>query len=183
MRRSVRLAGFDYSGPATYLVTLVTHGRIPLFGTITNAEMSLSPAGEIVQEEWLRSSELRRSILLDAFVVMPDHFHAIVTFLGGGMRPPVEIERGAHRGTPLHRPARSLGSLIAQFKASSTVRIRAIMPSLLNPQCARRPRRIWQRSFYESILRDAAAIERSRRYVELNQRRWKGTHRQDVIWG
>jgi REP element-mobilizing transposase RayT len=175
MRRSIRLAGFDYSGPATYLVTLVTQRRIPLFGTIANAEMSLSPAGKIVQEEWLLSSELRKSILLDACVVMPDHFHAIVTFLRGGMQPPVAIDRGGtHSSAPLNRPARSLGSLIAQFKASSTVRIRAIMPSLLNPQCARRPRRIWQRSFYESILRNAAAIERSRRYVELNPRRWAG---------
>ena len=80
MRRSIRLGGFDYAGPAAYLVTIATHLRQMLFGNVVNGEMTLSPAGLIVRTEWLRSAEIRTELILDSSVVMPNHFHAIVIF-------------------------------------------------------------------------------------------------------
>ena len=83
-RRSTRLRGYDYSGAGIYFVTLCTLSRECLFGDIAGASMQPSKAGEIVQEEWLRSATIRREIALDAMVVMPSHLHGIVIIQGVG---------------------------------------------------------------------------------------------------
>ncbi|HQR18769.1 MAG TPA: hypothetical protein PK948_10375 [Gemmatimonadales bacterium] len=168
MRRSIRLRGFDYTGPATYLVTIVAQSRAPLFGVVLNRRMVLSPAGRVVRSEWLRSAELREEVLLDVFVVMPDHFHGIVTF------HPASTHSQPHLDRTLHRPRRSLGSLIAQFKASSTRKILEQSAGRGLPPFGVHSGRIWQRSFYESVLRSPDAIERARWYVGANPRRWRG---------
>jgi putative transposase len=168
MRRSIRLPGFDYAGPATYFVTIVTQARAPILGAVVTRRMVLSAAGRIVRREWLRSAELRKEVLLDAFVIMPDHFHAIVTFRPASARP------HSHSEPRMERLGRSLGSLIAQFKATSTSKIRALRPVQHPSPCGIDPRRIWQRSFYESILRTPDAIARARWYVSENPRRWRG---------
>ena len=157
MRRSIRLPGFDYAGTATYLIPLVTAGRHPYFGHIRNQSMYLSAWGLIVDEEWQRSAELRDYIRLDNYVVMPDHFHGILHFDGphGNSRGP-EVRQ-------LYRPPRSLGSLIARFKASCTRRINMLRQR-------DRPG-IWQRNYYESVIRTEDGLARARRYVELNPAR------------
>ncbi len=77
-RRSIRLKNYDYGQPGTYYVTICTARRRCLFGRIENEKMHSSPSGEIVQEEWLRSAEMRSRVALDAFVIMPIHLHGII---------------------------------------------------------------------------------------------------------
>ena len=77
-RRSIRLKGYDYSRPGAYYVTICVHNRKCLFGNITNGKMHLNEYGKIVQTEWLKSSEIRDEIELDAYQIMPNHFHCIV---------------------------------------------------------------------------------------------------------
>ncbi|MGB8645104.1 MAG: hypothetical protein WCF84_07695 [Anaerolineae bacterium] len=77
-RRSIRLKGYDYSQPGAYFITLVTNDRECLFGEIVNGEMRLSECGRIVQEEWLRTAKIRPNVQLDEFVIMPNHFHAVL---------------------------------------------------------------------------------------------------------
>src|SRR6476620_9929391 len=77
-RRSMRLPGYDYAWAGWYAVTICTHHRLPLFGAIHDGEMRLSPFGVIVEDEWLRTQQIRREVRLDAFVIMPNHFHGIV---------------------------------------------------------------------------------------------------------
>jgi putative transposase len=82
------LQWYDYSQAGGYYVTIVTQGRERLFGEIVGEEMRLNPFGEIIKEEWLRSAKIRHEITLDAFVVMPNHIHAIVFIHAGvGDRP------------------------------------------------------------------------------------------------
>ena len=78
-RRSVRLKGFDYSSPGKYFMTICTLNRECLFGEIRAGEMILSAAGEIVNREWRRTTMVRFRIDLDAFVIMPNHLHGIVS--------------------------------------------------------------------------------------------------------
>lgn len=154
MRRSIRLSGFDYAGTATYMITLVTARRQPHFGHIRNRSVHLNAWGLIVDEEWRRSAELRDYIRLDNYVVMPDHFHGIVHF---------DRPHGNTRGPearPLYRPPRSLGSLIARFKASCTRRINMLRQ--------RDKPEIWQRNYYETILRGKTHLRRAKRYIEMN---------------
>lgn len=80
-RRSIRLAGFDYTLPGAYFITVVSQQRECLFGEIWDDEMSVNDLGQAVQEEWQKTNLLRPEVGLGAFVVMPNHFHAIVHLL------------------------------------------------------------------------------------------------------
>ena len=74
-RRSIRLAGYDYSQPGAYFVTVFTYGRECLFGAVCAGAVRLSDCGLVAREEWLRTARVRTEIDLDAFVVMPNHLH------------------------------------------------------------------------------------------------------------
>ena len=103
-RRSTRLKGYDYTLSGAYFVTLVTYRRDPIFGEIVAGQMKLSPLGQIVREEWLRSIGIRNEIRLyaDEFVVMPNHFHGIVWIVGAdgvcpgaGVTPDIGVDHDA----------------------------------------------------------------------------------------
>jgi REP element-mobilizing transposase RayT len=190
-RRSIRLKGYDYSQAGGYYVTVVTIRRECRFGNVAGGEMHLNVLGKIVQEEWFRSARIRKEIRLfeDEFVVMPNHIHGIVwidpdTVGADGVRPNVEGVRpnlaggvrpenyaGAnHAGAcqagachaPLQRRPRSLGSFVAGFKASVTGRAGRELNS----------GDIWQRNYFEHILRDQADYERIAGYILENPVNW-----------
>ncbi len=77
-RRSIRLPGYDYSQPGAYFITVCTHQRPPLFGGVVDGKMRLNGLGEIVQEERLKTAEIRSEIVLDEFIIMPNHIHGII---------------------------------------------------------------------------------------------------------
>jgi REP element-mobilizing transposase RayT len=77
-RRSLRLKDYDYTQPGAYFVTIVAWGRECLFGKVVDGEMRLSAAGRIVEAEWWRLGRQFPNIRLDAFVLMPNHVHAII---------------------------------------------------------------------------------------------------------
>ncbi len=153
-RRSVRLQGYDYSQAGAYFVTIVTHQRECLFGEIAGGNMRLNEAGKIVQWEWLNLSQRFDYVELGAFVVMPNHFHGLVTCheTAGATRqgktnassnktPSYDMAFESIEGSPLPRgpkPA-SLGAIIAQFKSRATKRLWKI-PSLTGIP-------IWQRNY------------------------------------
>jgi len=118
-RRSIRLYDADYGRPGLYFVSLVALDRNPLFGEIINSGVRLSPAGEIVREEWLRTPTIRREMVLDECIIMPDHFQAIIGINFNHYRPVEMGCVGAHGSAPcppedppLFRPKRTLGSFI-----------------------------------------------------------------------
>ncbi len=111
-RRSIRLPDYDYSSEGAYFITLVAHHRQPLFGAIVNNEMVVNEFGKIVQEEWLKTAELRAEVELaeDEFVVMPNHFHGIINIVerdGKGDRPDIYV--GAYGRGRGEGPAESYG--------------------------------------------------------------------------
>jgi len=79
---SARLAGYDYSNPAWYYVTICTKGMREWFGEVEENKMILNDCGEIVKEEWLKTKEIREKVDLDYFVIMPNHLHGIVIIEG-----------------------------------------------------------------------------------------------------
>ncbi len=178
-RKSIRLNRWDYRAPAAYFVTICTHDRVPLFGRVVDGEMVLNAFGEIVWEEWFRSAEIRAEIELfpDEFVVMPNHIHGIVWIVetddGTGHRDDaVEVHGrapnvGATGRSPLQPrgPApRSLGSFIAGFKSAVTKRLNVLRNTPGAP--------VWQRNYYEHIIRTARALNAIRRYIADNPLRW-----------
>ncbi len=163
-RRSIRLPGYDYAQPGAYFVTIVAMGRECLFGYVENGEVKLNCFGLIVSEEWRRTPEIRREVELDAFVVMPNHVHGIVVITSDAQRA---SDVGATGRSPLrpHGPnAKSLGALIAGFKASVTKRINVQRDTAHLP--------VWQRNYYEHVIRDERDWDRIRRYIESNPCAW-----------
>jgi len=165
-RRSIRLQGWDYRNPGAYFVTIVAHGRELLFGEVVDDEIRLSEFGEIARDEWLASPDIRREIQLDAFVVMPNHIHGIVWIVAAdnvGARGRV----GATGRSPLppHGPVpQSLGSFIAGCKSAVTKRINQIRDTSGAP--------VWQRNYYEHIIRNKRELETIRRCIQENPVRW-----------
>ena len=160
-RRSVRLRGYDYAQAGAYFTTLCTHGRDRLFGLIVNDVMVLNEYGRIAEEEWLRTPRVRSEVELDEFVVMPNHIHALVLF---SPTSHAHLQRRAHGRAPLQRQPRSLGALMAGFKSRVTKRINTFRrtPGL----------RVWQRSYYERIVRNQVELGRIREYIVNNPVRW-----------
>ncbi len=172
-RRSIRLPGYDYSAVGAYFVTIVTQGRAHLFGSVVDGEMRLNGAGGVVEDCWHALPRRYPRIILDEFVVMPNHVHGIVVIGEPGL-----IHEGAHEGRPYrrpdgcgHPPASALGDVVGGFKSTSTV----VYGSGVRAFGWRRfRRRLWQRNYYERIIRDADSMNRVRSYIRDNPARWVG---------
>jgi putative transposase len=155
VHRPRRLPEHSYDSGA-YFVTMKTAGRARLFGRVAGDRVVLSPEGEVVQREWLRSMVLRSDVTTDEFVVMPDHFHGIVI---------LQPARAAPDGV---RRTFSLGAMMAGFKASCT--------SAINRHRDTPGAQVWQSRYHEWVVRDAAAMERIRQYIRNNPAAWSAKH-------
>ncbi len=163
-RRSIRLQGWNYAQPGVYFVTLVVYGRELLFGRVVNGEIHLSEFGEIARDEWLASADIRREIRLDEFVVMPNHLHGIVWIIadvGATGRSP---QPGRSPLPPRGPAPQSLGSFIAGYKSAVTKRINQIRGTPGNL--------VWQRNYYEHIIRNERGLDAIRRYIRNNPAHW-----------
>jgi len=164
-RHSIRLPDHDYRSPGAYFVTICTHQGDLLFGDVVDGEVALNEYGQIAHEEWRASEDIRREIELDAFVIMPNHVHGIVWIRDTGDDPAAGTHNaGAHSRAPLHRPPRSLGSFIAGYKSAATRRINCLRDTPGAP--------VWQRNYYERIIRNDTAMGRIREYIRHNPARW-----------
>jgi REP element-mobilizing transposase RayT len=154
-RRSIRLRGYDYSQAGAYFVTVCTHNRECLFGEIVDGDMRMNGAGTIIRDEWSRTADMRSNVELDAFVVMPNHFHAIV-FLSD------ESRRGDRpvAPTPMGPTPRSIGAIMAGFKSAATKRINEMRGTPGRP--------VWQRNYYEHVIRNDDEMNRAREYIINN---------------
>ena len=175
-RASTRLAGFDYSLAGAYFITIVTYQREMLFGEIEDDQMTLNRRGEIVQEEWFRSAEIRKEIRLfpEEFVVMPNHIHGIVWIVDGNIVIDTNVGAehyvGATGRSPLQRldnqphgpKPKSLSSFVAGFKSSVTKRIRDEIGET----------GIWQRNYHDRIIRNEREWDNIRKYIATNPMNW-----------
>ena len=158
-RRSVRLKGYDYSLPGAYFITLVSHRRAYLFGHIENCQMHPSPLGKIIAEEWTRTNTLRREVQLysDEWVLMPNHLHGIVWLVPTETAPEVVADKPKPS-----QSARSLSSFVAGFKSVVTRRARYELGL----------QTIWQRGYYDHIIRTSDAFNDLWEYIDANPERW-----------
>ncbi len=162
-RRSIRLKGHDYASAGAYFVTMVTHGKRCLFGEVVGGVMRLNVAGRIVAEEWLRSAQVRSEVTMDAFVVMPNHIHGIVVI--DRPTPTSLLPADLAIATAAGPRSRSIGALVAGFKAAASRRIHACRGGS-GPL-------VWQRNYYEHIVRDEVGLGRIRQYIADNPARWR----------
>ena len=174
-RQSSRLHGYDYAQPGGYFITICTHNRACVFGDVVDGHMQLSNCGRIVSEEWIRTGEIRENIELDTFVVMPNHFHAIALIVeehSGTVRhastwtPVVDSSVGATCRSPIPKgpAARSIAAVIAGFKSATATRINQLRGTS--------GARVWQRGYYEHVIRNEADLQEIREYIANNPLEW-----------
>jgi putative transposase len=167
-RSPLRLRGFDYAQPGAYFVTVCAHRGETLFGVVVDGVMRLSAEGEIVEETWLRLPDHYSNVEIDSCGVMPNHVHGVVILcgrVGAGFKPaPTSCEESL----PVEAVGRhhSLSEIVRGFKTFSARGI--------NNLRGRRGAPVWQRGFYEHVLRDEEDLDRVRRYIEANPIRWAG---------
>jgi REP element-mobilizing transposase RayT len=166
-RQSNRWQEHDYAAGGTFFVTIVTFNRTCLFGDVHEGGMCLNAVGRIVDAEWMRSGIVRPEVDIDVFCVMPNHLHGLVT-IKPSETPVLDRNRAvgyrAHNGVPL-RAKRSLSSIVAQFKASSTRRINDLRGT---PNT-----KIWQRGFHDRVVRNDDEYMRIADYIVTNPERWE----------
>ena len=190
----MRLRGYDYSQSGAYFVTICARHRKCLFGSITDGKMRLSEIGQIVLEYWKRIPQHFPSVKLGEFVIMPNHMHGIITFgipeISATHLPENTRDRRGEVSSPLrdiitcgisevnatHLPENtrdrrgevsspSLGRIVAYFKYQSTKRI--------NQHRNMPETRIWQRNYYDHIIRDAPDLQRLCQYIQNNPMKWE----------
>ena len=205
-RRSIRLKGYDYGQVNAYFVTINVYGRAPLFGEIVGGVMHLNEAGRVAEACWLAIPEHFPHTALDAYVIMPDHAHGIiwitknvgaaeraaneraaegsasdVEMRGGGVvgvrakdfSPLLRQQPPSSQPSPstLRSPSKTLGSIVRGFKIGVTKWMRA------NTDV----HQVWQRNYYEHIVRSEADLARIRAYIRNNPVRWSLRHEDEVL--
>jgi len=164
-RQSIRLRAYDYTQGGMYFITICTLNKFLLFGHVMDGNMVLNDIGTIVEDEWKKINILRSNITLDAFVVMPNHVHGIMV-----VNEPV----GAHCMRPNesnHEPsgrvqrAPTIGDIVRGYKSSVTKQIQQLKNDRETP--------VWQRNYYERIIRNENELAGIREYIASNPMQWE----------
>lgn len=184
-RRSIRLKGKDYGEAGAYFVTIVAFQREEIFGEIINGDMICNEFGKIAREEWFKTAQLRHNVRLyeDEFVVMPNHIHGIIWIVDsiktvGAQRRCAPSSDESYSGlndatkgaeqrsapTTPHVIPGSLGAIVRGYKAAVTHRINALHKT--------HGAVVWQRNYYEHIIRSQADHQNIYAYIQINPQRW-----------
>jgi putative transposase len=153
-RRSIRVKGFDYTTPGAYFVTVCVQNRACILGEVVDGAVQLSTPGLVAESWWCSVSNTFPSVEIDAYVIMPNHLHGILRFgsVDDADAPPV-----------------TLGRVMQWFKSKTTLDYGIGVEQYGWPPY---PSRLWQRNYYEHIVRDEAELTRIRAYIDGNPGRW-----------
>ncbi len=179
-RRSIRLRDYDYSRAGAYFVTICTFERECLFGDIVDGVMRLNEVGRMVNDSWQRIVTHFIGVEIDQFVIMPNHFHGIVTTVGAGFPRPNQTDATITVGAGSPRPNQTdqtnqggetpplrgvtLGQIVGYFKYQSTKHINQTRNTPGTP--------VWQRNYYERVIRDDRELTTIRQYIADNPAKW-----------
>ena len=190
-RRSIRLKGYDYTKAGAYFITICTWQREHLFGDIVNGEMQLSRYGETVRFNWDNLPKRYRNVELDAFIIMPNHVHGIIVLTDNGLEGAgleslsvesdkflvkpcsgagleslsVESDKLLVKPAPTKTKLHGLSEIVRGFKTFSARRINQIrrMTGVS----------VWQRGYYEHIIRNEESLMAIREYIINNPLCWE----------
>lgn len=205
-RKSKRLKAWDYSKVSLYFITLNCRSRKSIFGSIVNGEMQLNQYGRIAKEEWEKTPMIRPNISLGKYVIMPNHFHAIVHF-------DAQEKTKDNRIGQFKSPSHTVGAIVRGYKGATTKQIKALYrstlkarylskgeaskgesgkgesgkgesqfaptlaPSLAPTLAINLEKSIWQRDYHDIIIRDARAYNNIARYIVNNPQKWEEKNR------
>jgi len=173
-RRSIRLRGYDYAQAGAYFVTICTHSQGCLLGEIVDGEMRLNPLGTMAAASWHAIPHHSPRVVLDEGIIMPNHIHGIIVIQGRGEASALPIyvpkELPKTDASPLRRgrlngtQPGSLSAIVQNFKSISTRQINGMRGVPGTP--------VWQRNYYEHVIRNDRELDRIREYIATNPLKW-----------
>ena len=158
-RKSKRLKDYDYTKPGAYFVTICIKSRDCLLGSVSDSLMTLNDFGKAVEWTWTDLPRHNVNIELDEFIIMPNHVHGIIRIVGAGSKPALM------NGTNPDDKGHGLSEIARQFKTFSAKRVNQIRHSRGVP--------LWQRDFFEQIIRNDVELRRIREYIVNNPVSWE----------
>ena len=186
-RRSIRLNGYDYAQAGAYFITICTKNRQCLFGHVEYDKMILTDAGNIAYNEWLKTPHIRPNVVLDVFIIMPNHIHGIIIITNdrrGESNSPKKYDGENRRGelhspclimgecnsplqsqrlSPPQSPSQTIGAIVPGYKSAVTKQIKLLDNTIDT---------VWQRNYYEHIIHDARAYQNISNYIINNPLKW-----------
>jgi putative transposase len=148
-RHSIRLAGYDYSQPGAYFITTVVYHREALLGAIENGKVNLNRCGEIARQAWMDLPGHYPPMQIGEFCVMPTHVHGTIILADS---PPGLTQR-------------PLFEIVRAFKSFSSIRINRVRGTPGQP--------VWQRNYYERIIRNEREFQAICDYIRTNPTHWE----------
>lgn len=201
-RKSIRLKGYDYSSKGMYYITLCVNERLCLFGNVEDGEMILNDAGKMVDKTWRELHKYYHGIVTDEHIVMPNHFHGIILLNNDIVGAPLRgrplknsagnqnssnnqsqkksyIKQGqAQRPAPTGRKL-SLGEIVGQFESFTMNRY---ILGVQNYQWEPFLKKLWQRNYYEHIVRNETELNKIRKYILNNSANWNNDEDNPENW-
>ncbi len=160
-RKNTRLKGYDYSNSGYYFITICTHKRKHLLGSIVDSKMLLNRYGKIVQDDLLQIPEKFLHVKLDKFIIMPNHIHCII-IIGHN----IEHLNPPNMGdiiTDRSRPIPTIPKILGLYKSGTTRKIHELKPEII----------IWQKSYYDHIIRNQQDYQNIWKYIDTNPLKWQ----------
>lgn len=190
-RQSHRYKGYDYASAGAYFVTICVQHFRSLLGEVVNQEMISNAAGKMLQSEWIKLPERFPTVQPDEFAIMPNHLHFIVwlqfdpnrvesptsTLAEHTSAPNEESSVGAslvsapndQNPDPQFWLHPTLGNFVGVFKSLTT---NAYIDGVKNQGWPRFAKHLWQRDYYDHIIRNEIELEQIRHYIRTNPARW-----------
>ena len=186
-RRSLRLKHYDYSKAGFYFITICTQDKLHLFGEIVDGMMVLNDAGRMIEDWYIELENKFKYIKNHEMIIMPNHIHFIMEIVYGGNGEYV-IQKGGHTGPPLRDNKQyatvgadlcvcpdntkkvGIGDIVQWYKTMTT---NAYIKMVKNGICSPFNKRIWQRNYYEHVIRDDVDYERIATYIMNNPMTWE----------
>jgi REP element-mobilizing transposase RayT len=162
------LSGYDYSQPGYYFVTIGTQNRQCLLGNIVEGKMKLNEFGKIVDKK-INELKKYKNVDVDIYCVMPNHIHMIIHLVGADPRVrPLNCGSTNHGSTQGSTP--TVGEYVKRLKTLTT---KIYIDNVKNNGWKPFNKRLWQRSFYEHIIRNQNELNKIREYIQLNPQMWE----------
>ena len=173
-RKSIRLKGHDYSQKGSYFITICIQNRECLLGDIIKEKMILSSAGYMVKQSWCELPEKFLNIILDTFIIMPNHFHGIIVITKEGGHKRDEHRKdspgeGEHKVRPYGTEENTIGRILQIFKSVTTHKYAlGVKENEWKPF----PGKLWQKNYYDHIIRNEEELSEIREYILNNPLKW-----------
>jgi len=174
-RRSIRLQNYDYTQNGAYFITICTHNRECVFGSVINGQMQLNEEGKIAELCWQHIPQHFPQSTLDEFVVMPNHIHGLIILDNSATlirdQPAVPLLAHEQFSKPV---SGSIPTIVRSYKSAVTKQINALWQTPSHT--------FWQRNYYEHIVRNLTEMEKIHRYIANNPASWALNPDNDARW-